>query len=89
MADLRLRPMRTDEWDRVAELICHSTNRWYQASNKPAIFPHGPASCRLFCEVYEDLDPGCCVVAEDASDGRATRLVLLPSCARLMFRWGL
>ncbi len=62
--------MRADEWDRVADLICHSTNHWYQAGNKPAIFPHGPSSCRLFCEVYEDLDPGCCVVAEDAARGQ-------------------
>jgi GNAT superfamily N-acetyltransferase len=74
-ADLKLRSMRPDEWDRVAELICHSTNRWYLAGNKPAIFPHGPASCRLFCEVYEDLDPGCCVVAEDNASGQ-----LLGSC---------
>jgi GNAT superfamily N-acetyltransferase len=73
--ELNLRSMRPDEWDRVAELICHSTNRWYQAGNKPAIFPHGPASCRLFCEVYEDLDPGCCVVAEDTAGGE-----LLGSC---------
>jgi GNAT superfamily N-acetyltransferase len=75
MAELRLRAMRGDEWDRVAELICHSTNRWYQAGNKPAIFPHGPSSCRLFCEVYEDLDPGCCIVAEDVASGQ-----LLGSC---------
>lgn len=67
--------MRPDEYDRVAELICHSTNRWYQACNKPVIFPHGPSSCRLFCEVYEDLDPGCCVIAEDSESGE-----LLGSC---------
>jgi GNAT superfamily N-acetyltransferase len=70
MDDLQLRAMRSDEWDLVADLICHSTNRWYQAGNKPAIFPHGPSSCRLFCDVYEDLDPGCCVVAEDTASGR-------------------
>jgi len=75
MDNLNLRSMRADEWDRVAELICHSTNRWYQACNKPLIFPHGPSSCRLFCETYEDLDPGCCVVAEDTATG-----ALLGSC---------
>src|SRR5688572_9911930 len=73
--EVNLRCMRGDEWDRVAELICHSTNRWYQAVNKPAIFPHGPSSCRLFCDVYEDLDPGCCIVAEDVESGQ-----LLGSC---------
>jgi hypothetical protein len=70
MPDLTLRSMRPDEWGRVAELICDSTNRWYQAGNKPAIFPGGPSSCLLFCETYEDLDPGCCVVAEDNHSGK-------------------
>ena len=79
MDNLNLRSMRADEWHRVAELICDSTNRWYQACNKPLIFPHGPSSCRLFCEVYEDLDPECCVVAEDTADRRPARFLFLPS----------
>ena len=58
-----LRPMRTDEWDIVAELIHESTNSWYVASGKSPIF-NGPTSdARLFCEVYEALDPGCCLLA--------------------------
>src|SRR5579863_4708737 len=72
---MNLRPMRPDEWTKVAQIICHSTNRWYERAGKPAIFPHGPQSCLLFCEVYEDLDPGCCVVAEDEPTGH-----LMGSC---------
>ena len=67
---MRVRPMRPDEYDQVAELIYLSTNRWYERAGKGAIFQHGPASCRLFTDVYEDLDPGCCVVAEDPGTGR-------------------
>lgn len=58
-----LRPMKTDEWNEVAELIHGSTNSWYVANGKNPIF-NGPASdALLFCEVYEALDPGCCILA--------------------------
>ncbi|HSZ54161.1 MAG TPA: GNAT family N-acetyltransferase [Tepidisphaeraceae bacterium] len=67
---MRLRAMRADEWSAVAEVIFESTNRWYERAGKGAIFRGEAASCRLFCEVYEDLDPGCCVVAEDEPLGR-------------------
>ena len=67
--------MNRSDWPQVAELICTSTNAWYQRNGKPAIFSAGPESCLLFCEVYEDLDPGCCVVAEDETSGR-----LMGSC---------
>jgi GNAT superfamily N-acetyltransferase len=67
--------MRPDERDAVAELICESTNRWYAARNMGPIFPGGPATCRVFPDVYEALDPGCCVVAEDEASGR-----LMGSC---------
>jgi GNAT superfamily N-acetyltransferase len=53
----------------LAELIHNSTNAWYQRNGKPAIFTAGPGSCLLFCQVYEDLDPGCCVIAEDEASG--------------------
>jgi GNAT superfamily N-acetyltransferase len=67
---MRLRAMHPADWSEVADLICVSTNYWYQASGKPPIFRGGPAATRLFCEVYEALDPGCCVIAEDSSTGR-------------------
>ncbi len=67
MHQIKLRSMRTDEWDQVAALICQSTNHWYESRGRPPIFPAGPKSTRLFCEVYEELDPGCCVVADDGT----------------------
>jgi GNAT superfamily N-acetyltransferase len=59
----------------MAELIHDSTNAWYRQNRNMAIFTAGPESCRLFCDVYEDLDPGCCILAEDESTGR-----LMGSC---------
>ena len=75
MEDLRLRPMERSEWRAVAELIYVSTNYWYEASGKGPIFSGGPEVAELFCQVYEDLDPGRCVVAEDVRFGR-----LMGSC---------
>ena len=75
MPNMHLRAMEPDDWVEVAELVCVSTNYWYQCSGKPPIFTAGPEHCRLFCEVYEDLDPGCCVLAEDPDSGR-----LMGSC---------
>ena len=65
MADFELQSMQPEDWDEVAELIHSSTNDWYQTRGLGPIFPHGPESTRLFCQVYETLDPGCCVLAVD------------------------
>jgi hypothetical protein len=59
--------MQHRDWDEVAALIRDSTNAWYTASGKPAIFLKQGLSTRIYCEIYEALDPGCCVVAEHAS----------------------
>lgn len=55
--------MRRDDWAEVGELIYLSTNAWYISSGKSAIFSGDPAACEVYCQVYEALDPGCCVVA--------------------------
>jgi len=66
----RLRSMAAHETDVVASLIQVSTNAWYVSNGKPAIFTGGPAATRIFPEVYETLDPGCCVVAEHLVSGQ-------------------
>ncbi|MBL7037158.1 MAG: GNAT family N-acetyltransferase [Pirellulaceae bacterium] len=70
MTAIQLRTMGPDDWDEVAELICDSTNAWYQAHGRPPSFTGPKDNARLFCSVYEQLDPGCCVVAEDCDAGR-------------------
>jgi len=71
----RLRGGDESERDAVAALICESTNAWYARRGMGPIFPGGPASCRVFPDVYERLDPGCCVLAEEEGSGR-----LMGSC---------
>ena len=62
--------MKTDEWDVVAELIHESTNSWYVESGKSPIFTGPTSDARLFCEVYEALDPGCCLLAVCPKSGK-------------------
>ena len=63
---MELRTMFERDFDEVAELIFHSTNRWYEERLGRRVFQGKAADCRVFCEVYEALDPGCgLVVVED------------------------
>jgi hypothetical protein len=62
---IHLRPLRPDEWDTIAAFIHHSTNSWYRKNLNREIFAADPLACRIFPEVYETLDPGCCLVAEE------------------------
>ena len=65
-----IRPMVAQERQEVAELIHQSTNSWYLANGKDSIFKGPPSEALLFCQVYEDLDPGCCLVAKCRISGR-------------------
>jgi len=67
--DMTLRAMERTDWPEVAALIRNSTNAWYESHGRPAIFTGAPDATLLFCEVYETLDPGCCVVAIDDKSG--------------------
>ena len=42
----------------------------YIANGKEPILKGPPTDALLFCEVYEDLDPGCCLIAECEETGR-------------------
>jgi GNAT superfamily N-acetyltransferase len=61
---MKIRPMEEGEWEAVAKLIHRSTNAWYERNLRRKIFTGGWRDCRVFAEVYEALDPGCCLVAE-------------------------
>jgi GNAT superfamily N-acetyltransferase len=58
-----LRTMEKSDWPEVASLIYLSTNHWYETKQGHSAFSGGPQVCLLFCQVYEDLDPGCCLIA--------------------------
>jgi GNAT superfamily N-acetyltransferase len=72
---LNLRPMQRADWPAVGALIQLSTNAWYERQGRPPIFPCDNEAMQVYCRVYENLDPGCCVLAEDRASGR-----LLGSC---------
>ena len=51
-----IRPMEAkDRWE-VADLICVSTNYWYESHGGGRIFPNGPESTTIFFDVYRALD---------------------------------
>jgi GNAT superfamily N-acetyltransferase len=72
---MRLRPMNDGDRFEVAELIYASINVWYQKNGKPPIFVGGPRVTEVFYDVYNALEPGCTVVAENPDTGR-----LMGSC---------
>jgi GNAT superfamily N-acetyltransferase len=75
MKSLRVRPMTAGDRSEVADLIYASINTWYRLHGLPQIFHGGPQVTDVFYEVYQALDPGCGVVAEDTRTGR-----LMGSC---------
>lgn len=62
---VRLRAATPADRTAVAALIHGSTNGWYTAQGRAPVFAGPSADCELFFDVYERLDPGCCLVAED------------------------
>ena len=75
MLKMSLRPMNVEDQAEIAELIYNSINFWYQTHGAPAIFHGGPAVTEVFYDVYNDLTPGCNVVAVNQENGR-----LMGSC---------
>lgn len=57
------------DFDSVAELIYLSTNSWYQQRLGHPIFSCAPQDCRIFCEIYEELDPRSGIVMEHSPTG--------------------
>ena len=78
MANVELRTMGDEDWGEVASLIYDSTNAWYVARGRPAIFAGPKDGPTLFCAVYEQLDPGCCVVADDRDCQSPGGILFLP-----------
>ena len=70
MSDIQLRQMTAADRAQVAELICISTNVWYQTHGRPKIFAGGPKSTAVFFDVYNAMEPGCGVVAVNGESGQ-------------------
>ena len=69
MSGIQLRTATDGDAAAVAALIRRSTNAWYAARGLPEIFGGPEDATLVFWETYEALDPGCCIVACDASSG--------------------
>ena len=65
-----LRRATEKDYPAVKDLIFDSTNDWYQKNFKKNVFGGNSDACSIFIDVYESLDPGCCVVAEDLKTGK-------------------
>jgi GNAT superfamily N-acetyltransferase len=65
-----IRRMDREDWPEVGELIYTSINYWYHTHGSGPKFLNGPESTQLFCKIYEDLDPGCCILVENPNTGR-------------------
>ena len=65
-----IRRMGREDWAEVGELIYTSINYWYHTHGSGPKFLNGPESTQLFCKIYEDLDPGCCILVENPNTGR-------------------
>ena len=84
-----VRTMTADDRHEVAELIYISINHWYQTHGCPAdLYRTAHASCNVFFDVYEALDPDCGLVAEHNETGKLMASVsIIP--VSTMCRWEL
>ncbi|MBQ16048.1 MAG: GNAT family N-acetyltransferase [Planctomycetaceae bacterium] len=75
MDGFTLRAMSDGDRAEVAEVIYGSINAWYNRHGMPDIFRGGPSVTEIFYDVYNAIEPGCTVVAENDRTGR-----LMGSC---------
>jgi GNAT superfamily N-acetyltransferase len=66
MKGFTIRAMRPEDRWEVAELICISTNYWYQIHGFPMIFAAGPQSTVFHFDTYHTLEGSSGIVAVDA-----------------------
>ncbi|MBT3376737.1 MAG: GNAT family N-acetyltransferase [Lentisphaerae bacterium] len=70
MSNVLVRQMIPDDRDDVADLICLSTNYWYQSHGHPIIFSGGPETTTLHFDIYHTLPGSGGYVAVDAGTNR-------------------
>lgn len=66
---ITIRTMQPSDRAEVAELVCVSTNYWFQMNGNPAVFPDGPDSTSIYFDVYQTLDDGYNLVAVNEDNG--------------------
>ncbi|MCH2205813.1 MAG: GNAT family N-acetyltransferase [Lentisphaerales bacterium] len=61
---INIRTLKKSEWSEVSQIIFYATNTWYEKNGKSPVFVCAPNDLMFFCETYESIDPGCCLIAE-------------------------
>ena len=61
---MQIRYLSPADWDSLAALIHTSLSTWYRDHLNVERFGPDPSPLRVFPELYEALDPGCCLVAD-------------------------
>ena len=69
-SNFSLRTMLRSDWNETAKLIHASLNVWYKKNRGFELVPGPWKTMLVFPQVYEALDPGCCVLAVDDESGR-------------------
>ncbi len=64
-----IRPLRPEDYTQTADLIYDSLNTWYLKNRGFRLVAAPKKSMLLFPKIYEDLDPGCCILAVDSENG--------------------
>lgn len=70
MTTFETRLMRVGDWHEVARLIHSSLNVWNERNRGFPLVSSGWETMLLFPQVYEALDPGCCVLVEETESKR-------------------
>jgi GNAT superfamily N-acetyltransferase len=60
---MRLAHLQPNQWDEVAQLVHSSLDFWYRKNLNSDRFGTEWEPFRVFTEIYEALDPGCCLIA--------------------------
>ncbi len=66
---MTLAHLQPDQRDEVARLVHAALNSWYRTNLNDDRFGHEWEPFRVFTEIYETMDPGCCLIARDESGG--------------------
>ncbi len=65
---MRLTHLQPHQWDEVAQLVHAALDTWYRKNLNSDRFGNEWEPFRVFTEIYESLDPACCLVALDEHD---------------------
>lgn len=67
---IELRKLQPEDKAELSEQIYCAMNVWYTQHGRPPTWTGGPSVTEPFYDVYEDLSPGCNVIAVNSETGR-------------------